>query len=35
MTCVSGQDPSDCGKTGGKHSESIFCMYPEDAERIR
>jgi hypothetical protein len=35
MACVSRQDPSECGKTGGKHSESFFCMHPEDAERIR
>jgi hypothetical protein len=35
MTRVHGQDPSDCGKTGGDTQESIFCMHPEDAERIR
>ena len=36
MTCVSGQDPSDCGKTGGNtQSRFFFCMYPEDVERIR
>jgi hypothetical protein len=32
---VHGQDPSDCGKTGGDTQESIYCMHPEDAERIR
>ena len=34
MTCVSGQDPSDGGKTGGKAQSQIFEL-PEDAERIR
>ena len=34
MTRVHGQDPSDCGKTGGDTQESLFCMHPEDAERI-
>ena len=35
MVHVHGQDLSDCGKTGGNTQESIFCMHPEDAERIR
>ena len=35
MTRVHGQDPSDCGKTGGDTQESFFCMHPENAERIR
>ena len=35
MPRVYGQDPSDCGKTGGDTQESIFCMHPEEAERIR
>jgi hypothetical protein len=34
MTCVSGQDPSDGGKTGGNPQGRIF-EHPEDAERIR
>ena len=34
MTCVSGQDPSDGGKTGGNAQSRIF-EHPEDAERIR
>jgi hypothetical protein len=34
MTCVSGQDPSDGGKTGGKAQSPNF-EHPEDAERIR
>ena len=34
MTCVSGQDPSDGGKTGGNAQGRIF-EHPEDAERIR
>ena len=34
MPRVYGQDPSDCWKTGGDTQESIFCMHPEDAERI-
>jgi hypothetical protein len=34
MQRVHGQDPSDCEKTGGDTQESIFCMHPEDAERI-
>jgi hypothetical protein len=35
MPSVHGQDPSDCGKTGGDTQESIFCMHQEDSERIR
>jgi len=35
MTYVHGQDLSDCGKTGGDTQESIFCMHPEDTEKIR
>ena len=35
MPRVYGQDLSDCGETGGDTQESIFCMHPEDAERIR
>jgi hypothetical protein len=35
MQRVHEQDPSDCGKTGGNTQESIFCMHPEDAERMR
>jgi len=35
MTRVYGQDPSDCRQTGGDTQESIFCMHPEDDERIR
>ena len=35
MTRVHGQDPSDCGKTGGDTQGSIFCMLPEDTERLR
>jgi hypothetical protein len=35
MPRVCGQDPSNCGKTGGDTQESIFCMHPENAERIR
>ena len=37
MTRVHGQDPSDCGKTGGDTQESNFCMHPEseDIERLR
>jgi hypothetical protein len=35
MPRVYGQDPSDCGKTGGDTQESNFCMHREDAERIR
>jgi len=34
MTCVSGQDPGDGGKTGGNAPSRIF-EHPEDAERIR
>jgi hypothetical protein len=34
MTCVSGQDPSDGGKTGGKAQSRNF-EHPEDAGRIR
>ena len=30
MPRVHGQDPSDCGKTGGDTQKSIFCMHPED-----
>jgi hypothetical protein len=26
MTRVHGQDPNDCGKTGGDTQESFFCM---------
>ena len=33
MTCVSGLDPSDGGKTGGNAQSQIF-EHPEDAERI-
>ncbi len=35
MTRVHGQDPSDCGKTGGDTQEPFFCMRPEDTERLR
>ena len=35
MSRMYGQDPSDCGTTGGDTQESIFCMHPEHAERIR
>ena len=35
MPHVHGQDPRDCGKTGGDTKESIFCMHPEDTERFR
>jgi hypothetical protein len=35
MPRVYGQNPSDWGKTSGDPQESIFCMHPEDAERIR
>jgi hypothetical protein len=35
MPRVYGQDPSDCGKTGADAQKSIFCMHPEDAEKIR
>ena len=35
MMCVHGQDPRDCGKTGGDTQESIFGMHPEDTERLR
>ncbi len=35
MTYVHGQDLSDCGKTGGRTLQSIFCMHPEDTEKIR
>ena len=34
MTCVSGQDPSDGGKTGGNAQSRIF-EHPEDDEGIR
>ena len=34
LTCVSGQDPSEGGKTGGNAQSRIFEL-PEDAERIR
>ena len=34
MTCVSGQDPSDGGKTVGNAQSRIF-EHPEDTERIR
>jgi hypothetical protein len=34
MTCVSGQDLSDCGKTGGNVQSRIF-EHTEDNERIR
>ncbi len=35
MMRVHGQDPSECGKTSGDAQESIFCMHPEDTERLR
>ena len=35
MTRVHGQDPSDCGKTGGDAQESMFCIHPEDTESVR
>jgi hypothetical protein len=34
MTCVSGQDPSDGGETGGNAQSQSFEL-PEDTERIR
>ena len=34
MTCVSGQDPSDGGKTGGNAQSRIF-EHPENDEGIR
>jgi hypothetical protein len=34
MTCVSGQDPSDGGKTDGNAQSRNF-EHPEDTERIR
>jgi hypothetical protein len=34
MTCVSGQDPSDGGKTGGNAQSQSFELL-DDAERIR
>ena len=34
LTCVSGQDPCDGGKTGGNAQSRIF-EHPEDDEGIR
>ena len=34
MTRVHGQDPSDCGKTGGDAQESMFCIHPDDTESV-
>ena len=35
MPRVHGQNPSDCGKTGGDAQESMFCIHPEDTESVR